>query len=92
MSEDARPLPERRGSELTPEEVQQGLALRKNALKSPGVDLGSIARTAPALSTSPERPVPVVAGADVRRLRSLLRCWPAVLTLVCCQTNSVKSA
>ena len=61
-----RPGPPRRGSSLTPEEVQQGIAFRKKALKSPDTDLGSIARTAPVLSTSPSHPVPVVTDADVR--------------------------
>ena len=46
--------------------MKQGIEFRKKALKSPDVDLGSIARTAPALSTSPDRPVPIVAAADVR--------------------------
>ena len=58
-------VPERRASSLSPEEVQQGIEFRKKALKSPDTDLGSIARTAPALSTSPKQPVPVVTDADV---------------------------
>ena len=47
--------------------MKQGIEFRKKALKSPDLDLGSIARTAPALSTSPDRPAPIVAAADVRR-------------------------
>ncbi|TBU57912.1 hypothetical protein BD310DRAFT_928247 [Dichomitus squalens] len=59
-----RPAPQRRGSSLSPEEVQQGIEFRKKALKSPNTDLGSIARTAPALSTSPKYDVPVVTDAN----------------------------
>ena len=65
-------VPERRASELSPEEVQQGIEFRKNALKSADVDLGSIARTAPALSTSPKQAVPIVADAEVRTYNSML--------------------
>ncbi|KAI0672157.1 hypothetical protein C8Q78DRAFT_1077719 [Trametes maxima] len=65
-----RPKTERRGSSLTPEEVQQGLEFRKNALKSPFTDLGSIARTAPAISTSPSQSSPIVADADTDKLKT----------------------
>lgn len=58
-------VPERRASSLSPEEVQQGIEFRKKALKSPDVDLGSIARTAPALSTSPKQPTTIVTDAQV---------------------------
>ena len=65
-----RPAPERRSSFLTTEELKEAVEIRKKALKSPDVELGSIARTAPALSSSPERSVPVVTDADVRPLQS----------------------
>ncbi|KAI0752589.1 hypothetical protein C8Q80DRAFT_1117971 [Daedaleopsis nitida] len=58
------PVPERRASSLSTEEVQQGIEFRKKALKSPETDLGSIARTAPALSSSPTEPVTVVTDAQ----------------------------
>ncbi|KAI0658072.1 hypothetical protein C8Q70DRAFT_1107001 [Cubamyces menziesii] len=61
-----RPQTERRGSSLTPEEVQQGIEFRKKALKSPDVDLASIARTAPAISASPTQSTPVVSDADTK--------------------------
>ena len=61
-----RPKPERRGSSLSPEEVQQAIEVRKKALKSPDVDLGTIARTAPAISSSPTQPTSIVTDADVR--------------------------
>ena len=71
MNRDAeRPQTERRGSSLTPEEVQQGIEFRKKALKSPDVDLASIARTAPAISASPTQSTPVVSDADVSILHS----------------------
>ena len=60
-----RPKPERRGSSLSPEEVQQAIEVRKKALKSPDVDLGTIARTAPAISSSPTQPTSIVTDADV---------------------------
>ncbi|KAJ8488581.1 hypothetical protein ONZ51_g3463 [Trametes cubensis] len=53
-------------SSLTPEEVQQGIEFRKKALKSPDVDLASIARTAPAISASPTQSTPVVSDADTK--------------------------
>ena len=53
--------------------MKQGIEFRKKALKSPDLDLGSIARTAPALSTSPDRPAPIVAAVDVRRHSPLSR-------------------
>ncbi|RPD60668.1 hypothetical protein L226DRAFT_576721 [Lentinus tigrinus ALCF2SS1-7] len=63
-----RSVPGRRGSSLTPEEVQQGIEFRKKALKSPDVDLGSIARTAPAISTSPSQPTSIVTDADTNTI------------------------
>ncbi|KAH9848136.1 hypothetical protein C2E23DRAFT_845546 [Lenzites betulinus] len=67
VNTDAEPPPaERRGSSFTPEDIQQGIEFRKNALKSPTVDLGSIARTAPAISTSPTQATPVVTDADTK--------------------------
>ncbi|EIW53245.1 uncharacterized protein TRAVEDRAFT_60776 [Trametes versicolor FP-101664 SS1] len=65
-SDAERPPTERRGSSFTPEEIQQGIEIRKKALKSPDVDLGSIARTAPAISTSPSQSTPIVTDADNR--------------------------
>ena len=69
-----RPAPERRSSSLTTEELKEAVEIRKKALKSPDVDLGSIARTAPALSSSPERSVPVVTDADVRLDSAAIPC------------------
>ncbi|KAI8989002.1 hypothetical protein BD414DRAFT_415177 [Trametes punicea] len=60
-----RPTTERRPSELTPEEIKEGIAFRKKALKSPDADLTTIARTAPVISTSPTQPTPIVTDADV---------------------------
>ena len=43
MNTEARerpPVPERRASSLSQEEIQQGIEIRKKALKSPDVDLG----------------------------------------------------
>ncbi|KAI0366526.1 hypothetical protein BV20DRAFT_1115260 [Pilatotrama ljubarskyi] len=65
-----RPKTERRGSSLSPEEIQQGLEFRKKALKSPDVDLGAIARTAPAISTSPNQPTPIVTDADTNKMKT----------------------
>ena len=64
----ARPVPARRGSVLSDQEIREGMEVRRRALKSPDVDLGSIARSAPVLSSSPERSVPVVTDAEVRIL------------------------
>ncbi|KAI0695075.1 hypothetical protein C8T65DRAFT_709143 [Cerioporus squamosus] len=63
-----RPAPERRNSPLSPDEVQQGIEFRKKALKSPDTDLGSIARTAPAISVSPTQPTPIVTDADTNTM------------------------
>ena len=47
--------------------VRGGSELGTNR-KLPDIDLGSIARSAPVLSSSPERSVPVVTDAEVRIL------------------------
>ncbi|CDO76135.1 hypothetical protein BN946_scf184332.g5 [Trametes cinnabarina] len=65
-----RPRAERRGSELTPEEIKEGIAFRKKALKSPDADLTTIARTAPVISTSPTHPTPIVTDADTNTLKT----------------------
>ncbi|KAH9925008.1 uncharacterized protein BXZ73DRAFT_103386 [Epithele typhae] len=59
-----RPATER---SLSAEEFQQGIEIRKRALKSSDVDLGSIARTAPVVSTSPKQPVAIVSDADTTK-------------------------
>ena len=82
-----RPKPERRGSSLSPEEVQQAIEVRKKALKSPDVDLGTIARTAPAISSSPTQPTAIVTDADVR-VRLLFPHLAVSLTLSL-QTNTL---
>lgn len=82
-----RPKPERRGSSLSPEEVQQAIEVRKKALKSPDVDLGTIARTAPAISSSPTQPTAIVTDADVC-VSSTLRACAVSLTLSL-QTNTL---
>ncbi|OSD01000.1 hypothetical protein PYCCODRAFT_1436782 [Trametes coccinea BRFM310] len=65
-----RPKTERRGSALTPEEIKEGIAFRKKALKSPDVDLASIARTAPAISSSPTHSTSIVSDADTNTLKT----------------------
>ncbi|KAI0761347.1 hypothetical protein BD413DRAFT_617084 [Trametes elegans] len=65
-----RPKGERRGSDLSPEEIKQGIEFRKKALKSPDVDLGSIARTAPAISSSPNQPTTIATDADTNKVKT----------------------
>ncbi|KAJ2981029.1 hypothetical protein NUW54_g10926 [Trametes sanguinea] len=70
-----RPKTERRGSALSPEEIKEGIAFRKKALKSPDVDLAAIARTAPAISSSPTQPTPIVSDADTKHLEDRVTYW-----------------
>ena len=80
----ARPVPERRAPSLSAEEMKQGIEFRKKALKSAETDLGSIARTAPALSSSPPQPVSVVTDAQVRVMVSRIdRVFSLLLTFNC---------
>ncbi|TFY63596.1 hypothetical protein EVJ58_g3157 [Rhodofomes roseus] len=60
-----RPITGRRTSQLTDDELQQALALRKKAAHSNDIDLGSIARSSAAVSHSPpNRAVPINTDAN----------------------------
>ncbi|KZT71535.1 hypothetical protein DAEQUDRAFT_724052 [Daedalea quercina L-15889] len=64
-----RPATARRASQLTEEELQQALELRKKAAHSNDVDLGSIARSSAAVSHSPpNRAVPINTDANTTAL------------------------
>ncbi|KAJ3555816.1 hypothetical protein NM688_g2365 [Phlebia brevispora] len=52
---------------VTDEDREKALQFRKNALKSPNVDLASIARTSAAVSTSPPSATPVMSAADTTK-------------------------
>ncbi|PCH40924.1 hypothetical protein WOLCODRAFT_24360 [Wolfiporia cocos MD-104 SS10] len=67
-----RPTAARRTSSLTEEELMQAREFRKRALKSPDVDLSSIARTSAAVSVSPpNRNVPITADAETSTISSV---------------------
>ncbi|THH21415.1 hypothetical protein EW146_g121, partial [Bondarzewia mesenterica] len=58
------PVMVRRTSSVTEEDRENALKVRKNALKSNGVDLAAIARSSVAVSSSPPRSVPISAEAS----------------------------
>ncbi|KIP04824.1 hypothetical protein PHLGIDRAFT_19880 [Phlebiopsis gigantea 11061_1 CR5-6] len=64
----AEPTAGRKASvSMSPEERQKALNFRKNAFKSPNVDLASIARTSGAVSHSPTDTTAVTSDADPTR-------------------------
>ncbi|EIN14589.1 hypothetical protein PUNSTDRAFT_49326 [Punctularia strigosozonata HHB-11173 SS5] len=57
-------------SSLSQEERDNAVKFRKNALKADGIDLGSIARTSAAVSTSPpNQSIPITNDADTSKLK-----------------------
>lgn len=67
-TETAEPTTGRKASvSMSPEERQKALSFRKNAFKSPNVDLASIARTSGAVSHSPTDTTAVTSDADTTR-------------------------
>ncbi|EIW79620.1 hypothetical protein CONPUDRAFT_137915 [Coniophora puteana RWD-64-598 SS2] len=64
-----KPDLQRKDGSFTEEERETARKFRKNILKGQDVDLSAIARTSPAVSTSPPTTSPIVRDADTKTMK-----------------------